>query len=503
MRHKYVWPVVDRFMADFDKQSEFQRSGVRKALTLIESLRHTASGELLYGQISRILGQDEADRSRVEQTYAALLSSLLQTYARQSEPGSLLQVQLMMLDKLLQPPLSSSELDTLQEYIDQLLAKLALPENQLSVEAGVLESTLAPLFAGLGMDAVKPAAAQEPVVDPRPTIKTATPPQAPVKAERRRIDVDDRRGSELMRELEDEFTESNGNGHRSEAPETALAEAEENEIQALQDSFSESVSETSEQAESFGGLLEDVFSELKGLDAQPDIGDARQKLMGQIERMMVGHRHFSKALDTTNSFMREIEDSGQQLTDELTRVRLLSMTDELTQLPNRRAFLRRLEDEVGRVQRYGVPLALTVIDLDHFKQINDKYGHAAGDSALQAYAREILSRFRHHDFVARYGGEEFVVLLPNTTAEGARRSLVKVQGKARSTTFKVDGQRQSAPRFSAGVAIYQNGETPSSFIERADHALYQAKRLGRDRIEIDDIEPPETEATDGAVEDEF
>ena len=221
VRHKYVWPVVDRFMADFDKQSEFQRSGVRKALTLIESLRHTASGELLYGQISRILGQDEADRSRVEQTYAALLSSLLQTYARQSEPGSLLQVQLMMLDKLLQPPLSSSELDTLQEYIDQLLAKLALPENQLSVEVGVLESTLAPLFAGLGMDAVKPAAAQEPVVDPRPTIKTATPPQAPVKAERRRIDVDDRRGSELMRELEDEFTESNGNGHRSEAPETA------------------------------------------------------------------------------------------------------------------------------------------------------------------------------------------------------------------------------------------------------------------------------------------
>jgi len=171
--------------------------------------------------------------------------------------------------------------------------------------------------------------------------------------------------------------------------------------------------------------------------------------------------------------------------DELTRVRLLSLTDELTGLPNRRAFLRRIEDEVARVQRYGFPLSLALIDLDHFKQINDKYGHAGGDEVLQIYSKNILSIFRHHDLVARYGGEEFAVLLPNTDAEGSLRALSKVKSRASETRWQANGGMVTVPSFSAGVSLYKPGETASAFIERADKALYGAKQLGRNRVEMD------------------
>ena len=88
----------------------------------------------------------------------------------------------------------------------------------------------------------------------------------------------------------------------------------------------------------------------------------------------------------------------------------MSLTDELTGLPNRRAFMRRMEDEVARVQRYGFPLSFALIDLDRFKSINDEFGHAAGAEVLRVYSRNIMTVFRHHDMVARYG--EFVRYRP-------------------------------------------------------------------------------------------
>jgi len=180
-----------------------------------------------------------------------------------------------------------------------------------------------------------------------------------------------------------------------------------------------------------------------------------------------------------------IESDSRELSDELTRVRLLSLTDELTGLPNRRAFIRRLEDEVARVQRYGFPMSFILMDLDHFKDINDEYGHAAGDEVLRVYSKSILSIFRHHDMVARYGGEEFAVLLPNTDSDGAIRALNKVRRRAGETRWQSNGAAQHVPTFSAGVSLYKPGESANAFIERADKALYRAKRLGRNRIELD------------------
>ena len=165
-------------------------------------------------------------------------------------------------------------------------------------------------------------------------------------------------------------------------------------------------------------------------------------------------------------------------------MRLLSLTDELTNLPNRRAFMRRLEDEVSRVQRHGFPLSLVLIDLDYFKRINDLRGHSAGDEVLRCYAAEILSIFRHHDLVARYGGEEFAVLLPNTAQEGVLCALNKVRRRFAEVVQMRGSEAVGLPTFSAGVAQFRTGETTGSLIERADSALYAAKRKGRNCSEV-------------------
>ena len=216
-----------------------------------------------------------------------------------------------------------------------------------------------------------------------------------------------------------------------------------------------------------------------------NVEDRRKAILASMKKLSESHTQLAKKFDTAQTYLSIIESDKQKLSDELDRARMLSLTDELTSLPNRRAFMRRMDDEVSRVKRYGFPLSLVLIDIDHFKQVNDKYGHAAGDTVLRVYAEKILSIFRHHDMIARYGGEEFAVLLPNTDLEGVLRALDKVKSTVPKVQCKVGDIVIQAPTFSAGVTEYRAPETPTQFIERADHALYRAKRLGRNRIEVE------------------
>ena len=164
-------------------------------------------------------------------------------------------------------------------------------------------------------------------------------------------------------------------------------------------------------------------------------------------------------------------------------LRRLALTDELTGIPNRRHFFPQFESELARAERYGYPLCLAILDLDHFKHVNDRYGHAAGDAVLRHFADFIGQRLRAADIVGRLGGEEFAVLLPETGIEEAMFVLRRVVDQlARETVDAVAPGFTYA--FSAGVtaAADVRPPTPQRLMACADRALYAAKSAGRRRV---------------------
>jgi diguanylate cyclase (GGDEF)-like protein len=165
----------------------------------------------------------------------------------------------------------------------------------------------------------------------------------------------------------------------------------------------------------------------------------------------------------------------------------LSLTDALTGLWNRRAFDARLEQECARERRNATPLALLMLDVDHFKRYNDRYGHPAGDAALQALAKIFsVAAGRAADMVARLGGEEFGILLPETDGAGALRIAAHIHQLLREAQIAhADSPTSALLTVSIGVVIVRD-ETPLAFVQRADLALYQAKHNGRNGSFFDD-----------------
>jgi len=513
--------------------SGIEAAGVHKIMCMLDALRHSQTGSVIYRQVERMLDDVVESHQVVERAYVTLINQLLDAYLRHLREGSPLQVQIRLLQARLQPPLTAGDLETLRDYVELYAAQI---EAIRGLDSGLFRKAVDPLLQAFGIiegppqhaEPPQPVTAESPAPDVRPEAAAPAPPQqvgaAPAAVEAEQVapapEAAARRQREAAGEQEwpfaraEESTQARRPAGEAEPVEQAEASApaettaaepgsapadetrvdhvyrshldsKRRDIQKLQSTLAQQVQGTITQNEEFGVLLEVVLGELRHAGDGKELEDLRWTLIREIEKLTKGHHDLAEKLDNTYHYLQLIESDSRQLSDELTRVRLLSLTDELTGLPNRRAFLRRIEDEVARVQRYGFPLSLALIDLDHFKQINDKYGHAGGDEVLQLYAKNILSIFRHHDLVARYGGEEFAVLLPNTDAEGSLRALTKVRNRALETRWQANGELIPVPTFSAGVSLYKPGETASAFIERADKALYRAKRLGRNRVELD------------------
>lgn len=169
------------------------------------------------------------------------------------------------------------------------------------------------------------------------------------------------------------------------------------------------------------------------------------------------------------------------LTEALARIQELATHDELTGLNNRRHMQTLLEAEWRRCQRTAHGFAVCLVDLDHFKRLNDEHGHAAGDEALRLFAQEARRTLRDSDVVARWGGEEFLVLLSAARADEARCAVERLRS-ALAGHPRWQEQPHLRFTFSAGVAEYRAGEDVHHTIERADRALYAAKQAGRDRV---------------------
>jgi diguanylate cyclase (GGDEF)-like protein len=172
--------------------------------------------------------------------------------------------------------------------------------------------------------------------------------------------------------------------------------------------------------------------------------------------------------------------------DRESRYQRLASTDALTGLTNRRSFLEIAERELARSRRYGSPLALVLVDLDHFKHVNDRFGHLAGDQVLIGAAHALAGGLRDVDVIARHGGEEFAILLPQTELAGAREVAERSARKLAETTILVDSTEPVHVTASMGVASTAGSRATSldDLLRRADAALYAAKRAGRDRVEV-------------------
>lgn len=157
-----------------------------------------------------------------------------------------------------------------------------------------------------------------------------------------------------------------------------------------------------------------------------------------------------------------------------------ALQDQLTGLNNRGAFDASLKREIDLSQRQHTPMSLLVLDIDHFKAVNDNYGHSSGDAALKAVAQSITETMRRSDIAFRYGGEEFTLVLSNTDIEAARLVAERLRVAVSQLTCS-DGKRNFGFTVSAGAAQLTQGEDGSSLFDRADQALYQAKKTGRNQ----------------------
>lgn len=166
------------------------------------------------------------------------------------------------------------------------------------------------------------------------------------------------------------------------------------------------------------------------------------------------------------------------------RIGKMAITDELTGLYNRRHFFEQAEHVLDLAVRHKRPLSLALLDVDHFKKVNDTHGHLVGDQVLRQMGALLQEMGRKSDVLARYGGEELILLMPETDRDGAMRAADKIRQAVESMEIKLDAGGTLKITASVGVALYQPASTVQQFIEAADLALYQAKHSGRNRVEL-------------------
>jgi diguanylate cyclase len=441
-------------------------SKTRRILSLLDELNRSGAGAVLYQQIERILKESEQTHIIVEQLFRSWLLAFLDIYAKQVKPGTAVHVQIKLIQKQLHQPLDLSDLKSLKRYIDMYIMHAARLE---SLDQELLQQAISPLmsyYAGEAFNTTPETASEE---------MASSVVSHPKPSEEIHGDKGDREvGTEAEQVLDNRMASTY---------QKYLSHQQQNAVK-VQQILAQRIQETIDANRQFGSMLESVSNGLNEAEDIKDVETLRTCLLEDVDSLSKTHHDLVDKLVETKRYLRMIETDSRKLSDELTRVRMLSMTDELTELPNRRAFLRRLEDEVGRTRRYGFRLALVMLDLDHFKTINDKFGHAGGDAVLRTYSSEILTVFRQHDLVARFGGEEFAVLLPNTDEHGAQAALNKVRKQVSETKCFLDDKEIPLPTFSAGLTMFVKGDDQESLIQRADDALYTAKRLGRNRVEV-------------------
>ena len=225
-----------------------------------------------------------------------------------------------------------------------------------------------------------------------------------------------------------------------------------------------------------------------------DLDDLKHVLENHLEGLLGTMDQHQKQRDTReqevaarlkslSERVAHMEQEALGFREHLEEQRQKALIDPLTGLPNRAAWSERLEHEIQQWQQHGNTLSLAMLDLDHFKRINDNYGHLAGDKVLKIIATVLRKRLRGSDFIARFGGEEFVLLLPATPPAVGAKLLETLRAAIEACPFHFKGERVTIT-VSMGLASFRTGEHSDLVLKRADQALYRAKNAGRNRVEL-------------------
>jgi diguanylate cyclase len=234
--------------------------------------------------------------------------------------------------------------------------------------------------------------------------------------------------------------------------------------------------------------LDDISSQL---DQQPTLELLKASIRSNLSQLQslllerqVHQQREQQLLDAMSSMearLNLMKEETSEYKKRMSQQKHKLLLDSLTQVFNRAAFDERIDLEYKRWLRYQAPLCLAIIDIDHFKSINDRFGHLAGDKALKVIARAMSRTLRETDFIARYGGEEFVVLLPGIDASNLQMPLDKLRNVVKGIPFRFKDDKVEIT-ISIGTTLFRSGDSPIEAFERADKALYEAKNGGRDRI---------------------
>lgn len=253
-------------------------------------------------------------------------------------------------------------------------------------------------------------------------------------------------------------------------------------LKRLITTFIDRIGEMSQNADGYHSRIGAYSEKISQAVDIAELGDVVEGLSADVAGVRDALRRNHVDLVQARSQAEQAENRIRELEAELAQVSTLVREDQLTGALNRRGMDEALGRELARAERLEAPLSLGLLDIDHFKKLNDSLGHQVGDQALRHLARVVKKLLRPTDTLARYGGEEFLILLPNTQEAEGVDVLKRVQ-RALTKEFFLHDNEKVLITFSAGVAQRRAGENEAELLARADAAMYRAKQAGRNRVE--------------------
>lgn len=268
--------------------------------------------------------------------------------------------------------------------------------------------------------------------------------------------------------------------HKQASIKPGLVAAKET-LKGMMSTFITGLADITESTDTYQTKIADYQEQVAATEDIAQLNVILQSLVGDIHTMNADAQHSQSAFLETQKKVEEAEKQINELTVKLDYISEVAHEDFLTGALNRRGMDEAIDREFERADRHNTPLSLAMIDIDHFKKINDTMGHSTGDVALAHLAKVVKSVLRSTDVLARYGGEEFVILLPGSKQADAVKVVAGVQRDLTKNFFMHNSERVLIT-FSAGVSERAAGEGIDAVLPRADAALYQAKQTGRNRV---------------------